>query len=210
MTHKSSSQSVDKKVVARIYGKGRGWAFSPSDFVDLGSREAIYTALHRLERKGTIRRVLRGIYDYPRYSELLRETLGPDIDEVARALARKSGWRIQPSGAAALNLVGLSTQVPGRFVYRSDGPSRSFEVGKTTLAFRQGALKEAGFRYPESGVIVQALKALGEDRITDDTIEQLRAWVPEVRRAAVEKDTRKATGWVYATVRRICEERTDG
>jgi hypothetical protein len=79
------------------------------DFLDLGGRPTVDSGLHRLEKRGEIRRVIRGIYDYPRFSKLLDQSLRPDIDQVARALARKFRWRIQPSGATALNFLGLST-----------------------------------------------------------------------------------------------------
>ena len=144
------SQSIEDKLVSRIYGSGRGWAFSQADFADLGSRSAIDSALYRRKREGIIRRVIRGIYDYPRDSKLLRGPVSPDIDQVAHALARKFAWRIQPDGATAQNLLGLSTQVPARIVYLSDGPDRSYSVGKTLLAFEHTALKEAGFKLPES------------------------------------------------------------
>lgn len=150
-------QSVETNILRKIYGHGRGWAFFQKDFSPLASREAVDLALHRLEKKGTIRRVLRGLYDYPRFSELLDQQLSPDIDQVACALARKFGWHIQPSGAAALNLMGLSTQVPGRYVYLSDGPARTYEVGKTELVFENTALKEAGFKLHKSALIVQGL-----------------------------------------------------
>src|ERR1035438_10354000 len=90
----------------------------------VASRLTVDSALHRLEKRGEIRRVIRGIYDYPRFSKLLDQHLSPDIDQVARALARKFRWRIQPTGAKALNFLGLSTQVPARAVYLSDGPDR--------------------------------------------------------------------------------------
>ena len=107
-------QSINNKAISRIYGRGRGWAFSPNDFVEGFSRDQIENALSRLCREGKIRRVCRGIYDYPKYSELLQQELSPDFDQVAQAFARKFSWRIQPSGDTALNLLGLSTQVPGR------------------------------------------------------------------------------------------------
>jgi hypothetical protein len=91
--------------------------------------------------------------------------VSPDIDQVAQALARKFGWRIQPGGAMAQNLQGLSTQVPARAVYLSDGPNRTYRIGDTTLIFKHTALKEAGFKLRESGLIVQALKSLGPDRV---------------------------------------------
>ena len=97
-------QSIEKKAYNKINREGRGWAFSPSDLAPLGSREAIDIALYRLTRKGLIRRVIRGVYVYPRRSELLDQELAPDIDQVAHALARKFGWRIQPSGPVATSL----------------------------------------------------------------------------------------------------------
>ena len=118
------AQSTENKVISRIRGTGMGWAFSPRDFLDLGERPTIDSALHRLVQQGKIRRIIRGIYDFPRASKFLKGPLSPDIDQVARALARKFRWRIQPSGATALNILGLSTQVPARIVYRSDGPDR--------------------------------------------------------------------------------------
>ena len=116
-------ESTENKVISRIYGKGRGWAFSRIDFSDLGSIEAIDQSLSRLAKKRQIRRVLRGLYDYPKFSNFLDKELSPDIDQIARALARKYGWTIQVSGNTALNILGLSTQLPGRFMYYSDGRS---------------------------------------------------------------------------------------
>lgn len=136
-------------------------------------------SLIRLTNRSTIRRVIRGVYDYPRYSELLEQEMEPDIHQVARALARKFGWRILPSGPAALNLTGLSTQVPSQYIFHSDGPDRTYQIGSIELRFKHRALKETGFRHPESGVIVQALKALGEANIDTGIIEGLRKWLPE-------------------------------
>ena len=204
------SQTIEEKVVAKIYGNGRGWSFSQKDFAGLGSRKAVDMALLRLTSKATIRRVIRGIYDYPRYSELLDKEMGPDIHQVARALARKFGWRIQPSGPAAMNLIALSTQVPSPYLYRSDGPDRTYEIGRTSIQFKHGALKEAGFRHDESGLIVQALKALGQVHITADTIQTVRQWLPTEKRSRVLKDTERVTGWVFAAIKRICQEGADG
>ena len=100
-------QSVDKKIVYRIYGLHRGWSFSKNDFLDLASDAAIRKALSRLEAKGTIRRVLRGLYDYPRISTLLKAPMGPDLDQVVRALARigrrRSSKRPRTSYTAAVH-----------------------------------------------------------------------------------------------------------
>lgn len=200
------NQSIEMTAYNRIRGRGRGWAFSPHDFARLGTRSSIDLALHRLHRKGVIRRVIRGIYDYPRSSELLGRELGPEPDQVAQALARKFGWRIQPSGVAAQNILGLSTQVPSKLVYLSDGPDRRYTVGKTTLEFKHTALKETGFKLRESSLIVHALKSLGPERITPEVLAKVRDWLAPELRLKVLSDTQTATGWIYAAIREICRE----
>ncbi|MGB9146659.1 MAG: DUF6088 family protein [Acidobacteriaceae bacterium] len=200
------AQSIENKALYRIRGTGEGWAFSPRDFLDLGKRRTVDSALHRLVRKGSIRRVVRGVYDYPRFSEFLNQQLSPDGDQVARAIARKFRWRIQPSGATALNLLGLSTQVPARAVYLSDGPDRVYEIGNSTLAFEHTALKEAGVKLKESGLIVQALRSLGPERITPEVISKIRAWLPKPLRGRVLADTKTATGWIYSAIQQIAQE----
>ena len=203
-------QTIENKIVSRIYGRGRGWAFSANDFSAEFGRSTVDWVFYNLVASGTIRRVFRGVYDYPKYSELLEQELSPDFDQVAQAFARKFNWRIQPSGDAALNLLGLSTQVPGRLVYLSDGPNRQYHVGDIdsfTLEFKKSALKDVGFKHRESGLVVQALKALGKERVDETVITTIRKQLDESACKRVLKDTVTATGWVYETIKRICGER---
>lgn len=200
-------QTIEDKIVSRIYGRGRGWAFGANDFSAEFGRGTIDWALSRLVASGTIRRVCRGVYDYPKFSALLQQELSPDFDQVAQAFARKFNWRIQPAGDAALNLLGISTQVPGRLVYLSDGPNRQYDIGLYTLEFKKSALKDVGFKYRESGLVVQALKALGQDRVDEAVIATLRKQLDETACKRVLKDTVTATGWVYEAIKRVCGER---
>jgi hypothetical protein len=204
--HDISMQPIEHKILSRIFGRGRGWAFTKIDFVAEFGEVNIHQALSSLAKAGKIRRVCHGVYDYPRYSELLGQIMSPDIDQVAQALARKFNWRIQPSGDAALNLLGLSTQVPGRWVYLSDGPSRQYTIGNHTLAFKKSVLKDVGFKYRESGLIVQALKALGKEHVDQSVIETIRQRLDRNKREPVLKDTRSVTGWIYQTIKQICGE----
>ena len=200
------SQPIEKKVVSRIYGRGRGWAFSKSDFIAEFGEQNIHQALSALNKAGTIRRVCHGLYDYPRQSKTLGQ-LSPDINQVAYALARKFNWRMQPSGDAALNLLGLSTQVPGKWIYLSDGPSRQYKIGLQTIAFRHAALKDTGLSHYESSLLVQGLKALGKEQVDEAAIEKLRHWLPTSLRKRVLHDTQKTTGWVFELIKHICEVR---
>jgi len=196
-------QSIESKVISRIYGKGRGWVFFKNDFIDLGHAAAIDQALSRLTKSQRIRRVMRGIYDYPKYSELLSQNLGSDIDQVAHALARKFGWTIQVSGNTALNVLGLSTQVPGSYLYLSDAKSCRYLIGKQELSFKKTRLKDIGLKYPESALLVQAIKSLNKNSLSAVERKQVRAYFDVKDGEHILKDTRYITTWVYEEIKRI-------
>lgn len=196
-------QPIESTIQRRISGKGQGWAFSERDFADVAGRSTIASALQRLEKKQKIRPVIRGLYEYPKFSKILGRHLSPDLDQAAKALARKFGWRIQPSGAMAANALALSTQVPGRAVYLSDGPDRSYRVGNRILVFKHTALKDAGFKLRESGLVVHALRHLGQKRIGPEVIATLRNKFPPAMRKKILADTVTATGWVRAAIEKM-------
>ena len=189
-----------------ISGHGRGWAFSSNDLLKKFSRQQADNVLSDLVKEGKIRRVCRGIYDYPKYSEFLKQDLSPDIDQVARAFARKFNWRIEVLGDTALNILGLSTQVVAKYIYLSDGSNRTYDILGTTLEFKKSSLKNIGFKYKESSLIVQALKALGKDRITEDVIESIRKRIEPKTYPKILKDTQSSTVWIYEAIKQICRE----
>lgn len=199
-------QSIDDKVISRIYGNGRGWSFFQNDFLDLGSADAIRKSLSRFEQVGTIRRVMRGIYDYPKFSKRLNTVLSPEIQQVAFALARKFNWRITPTGDTALNLLGLSTQVPGRYVYLCDGVHRVYDIGKVSIEFKKTALKEIGFKYRESDLLVQAIKVLGKEQITPQIIKQFKKALNQKMANKILKDTQHTTTWIYEVIKQVFAE----
>lgn len=199
-------QSIQDKISKRIYGNGGGWAFSHKDFIDLGSIEAIDVSLHRLEQVGKIRRVIRGLYDYPHYSKLLKCNLSPDIFQIAEAIGRKFKWRIQPTGAAALNRLNLSTQIPGRIVFLSDGPSRKYDVMGMKLEFKKTSLKDSSLQYLNSELLVQAIKALGRERIDRNIAEKIREHFNQAERAKILRDTQYVTCWIYEVIKDIFHE----
>ncbi len=202
-------QSIENKIIRKIYGKGRGWSFSQKDFMELGSPGAIDLSLARLNNTGKIRRIARGLYDYPAYSQLLECQLSPDLFQTAHALARKFNWQIQPNGAAALNKLGLSNQVPGKIIFLSDGPKRSYDIMGTALEFKKTGLKASKLNYPESEIIVQALKALEAKRIDEDIIKKIRKHFSPAERKRILKDTKYITGWIYEIIKKICNNDED-
>lgn len=204
-------KSIENKIVSRIYGFGRGWSFSRKDFSLLGGADSIDKALSRLVVKGTIRRLTRGLYDYPRYSKWLKADLGPDMDQVAHALARKFGWTIQVTGNAALNIIGISTQVPARFVYLSDGPSRSYLIQGNELTFRKSRFTHLNLKHPQSALLVQSIAALGQSSLTQDHVLIMarylspQAPVPEKQRMAIARDTQYVTSWIQEVITEVLE-----
>ena len=194
-----------EKALYFIAGHRRGWAFSSSDLSSIFTRREADDNLKYLAKKGKIRRISRGLYDYPKYSDLLKQELSPDIDQVARAFARKFNWRIEISGDSALNLLGLSTQILAKHIYLSDGPNRSYDIFGTTLEFKKSALKEIGFKHKESSLIVQALKALGKDRITPEIINKIRKQIDPKKYNKILFETKSAKIWIYEAVKQICK-----
>lgn len=199
-------QSIENKIYSIIKGNGKGYVFSAIDFTDKFNSSTVDWSLSNLHQEGKIRRLIRGLYDFPKYSELLQQNLSPDIDKVAYALARKFKWRIEPSSDTALYLLGLSTQVPGRYIYLSDGPKRIYEIFGNELEFKKIALKEVGFKYPESALLVQAIKGLGKNNITSKVITTLSNKIDEKYYSKIIKDTKTVTEWVYSIIKQVCQK----
>ena len=202
-------KNISESIFYFISGHGKGWAFSSNDLAGRFSRQQIDNTLSDLVGVGKIRRVSRGLYDYPRYSDLLQKTLSPDIDQVAYAYARKFSWRIEVSGESALNLLGISTQIPAQYVYLSDGPSKSYDIMGITLNFKKSSLKDIGFKYRESTLIVQALKALGKEHLTESVFAKIREQIDEKNYSKILRDTQGSTGWIYEAIKQICKPESE-
>lgn len=186
---------------------GRGWAFSSTDLIKKFDRQQIDNVLSDLVKINKIRRISRGIYDYPKYSDLLKQELSPDIDQVARAYARKFNWRIEVSGNTALNILNLSTQIQAKYIYLSDGPNKSYKIlDKISLEFKKSALKDIGFKYKESSLIVQSLKALGKEHVNNEIISKIRNQIESKMYEKILNDTQSVTVWIYEIIKEICKE----
>lgn len=194
-------QFVEGKIISRIYGHGREWCFSQIDFTDLGPRGTIDCALYRLERKGMIRRLTRGLYDYPRYSTFLGQLLGPDIEQAAQALSRKFKWHVVPNGPTALHILGVSTQVPAQYILISSGPNRSFDILGTQLELHHQKTQQTVFKYPESALIVQALQSLGMKRISLEIREAIRKRFDNKKWQRILLDTVSVSAWIHDQIK---------
>jgi hypothetical protein len=202
---KKSPQAIDSRVLATIHRHGRGSVFVPADFLRIGSREAVDLALHRLARKGTIRRLARGVYDFPKEHPVLGP-LTPSADVVARALAGRDRTRLQPAGAYAANTLGLSEQVPAKAVFLTDGPARTVRIGTTTIQLRQTTARNMATAGRLSGLLIQALRELGKEHVTPERREHLKRTLPAEKRRELIKDLKLAPAWMHAIFRELAEE----
>lgn len=199
------TQSIDSKILAAIRRQGRGSVFVPAEFLEIGSRRAVDVALHRLSRKGEIRRLARGVYDFPQEHQVLGP-LSPSAEAVAKALAGRDRTRLQPAGAYAANTLGLSEQVPAKAVFLTDGPSRTVKIGPTTIQLRRTTAKNMETAGRLSGLLIQAFRELGKDHVTPERREHLKRTLPAEKRRELVKDLRLAPAWMHAIFRELAEE----
>jgi hypothetical protein len=191
------------KIRDRIIQSKAGTVFVPSDFKDITELTTINMALSRLCEEKVIRRVMRGVYEYPKYSNLLQEFINPSPDKIARALARNYGWTIVPCGDTALNLLGLSTQVPNVWSYVSDGTYRTYVFDNIILKFKHTTNKEiTGISY-KTALVIQAVKALGNGSINDKVITKLSKYLSEEEKRMLLIEAKYATAWIYEIIKQI-------
>src|SRR5436853_64528 len=168
-------QTMRNQILRRIEHFEYGNAFSAKDFLDIASRTTIDVALHSLTHEGRIRRISRGLYDRPRFNAALGGQLSPDIDEAAQAIARRQRWKIVPEGAWAANLLGLSTQVPAKIIYLTDGPNNEVPIGRRGIYFKHARPKALAGLEGKFALVVQALRHLGKEAVGPREIAMLNA-----------------------------------
>jgi hypothetical protein len=184
---------------------GRGSVFVPSDFLAIGSRSAVDLALHRLTKRGTIRRLARGVYDYPKLHPVLG-LLSPSAETIAQALAGRDRTRVQPSGASAANALGLSEQVPANAVFLTDGQSRTIRIGPMTIQLRRTTPRNMAAAGRLSGLIIQAFRELGKEKVTEARIAHLKRTVPANEWRKLLADLKLAPVWMHPILRELAEE----
>jgi hypothetical protein len=199
-------QTKHNQIVARIEQLDLGKAFSAKDFLDIASRTMIDVTLASLAQSGKIRRIKRGLYDMPRMNAALGGKLSPDIDEAAQAIARRQRWKIVPEGAWAANLLGLSTQVPSKITYLTDGPNNEVLIGRRSIHFKHARPKAMAGLEGKFALVVQALRYLGKEGVGAREIETLRRTLSSPEKRRLVKDTRFGVDWIYEVAKGIAEK----
>lgn len=194
-----------QEIKQRICSSENGSVFIPSDFFDITDAVKVNVCLSRLVKENTIRRILRGVYEFPEYNDFLQEFIATSPDKIAHALARNYGWTIVPCGDTALNLLGLSTQVPAVWSYVSDGTYKDYEFDKISIKFKRTTNKEISKIAYKTALIIQALKALGKSKINNSVIERISSGLNSDEKKNILTDAKYATAWVYETIKEVCK-----
>lgn len=187
----------------KIIESEKGTVFVASDFADISDNMKVGVCLSRLENEKLLRRIMRGVYDKPEYNSFLQEYIEPSPDKVANAIARNYGWTIVPCGDTALNLLGLSTQVPAIWLYVSDGPYKEYSFNNTTIKFKHTANKEISKLSYKTSLVIQALKALGKENIDNNVIVKLTKGLTDDEKKNMLNEAKSTTSWIYEYIKSI-------
>lgn len=179
--------------------------FISKDFISDVDYETVRKTLSRLCEKSEIKKISRGYYYKPIYLSIINDYSKPNIDSYAKAIARNMNWKIFPTGNTALNEFGLSTQVPSNYSYISSGRTISYEVDKIVILFTHRSSRETDFSYI-TGSVIQALKAIGQDNITDEIINKISSRLLKEEKKLILLESKNSSAWIYEMIKLICKE----
>ena len=201
---------IGDKILRRVRGHGRGeWVGTPHDFIDLGSRDAVDKALSRLVKQGILRRIGRGLYDYPRLSKILKRPAPPNINAAIDAIARRDNISILPDGIVAAHHLGLTNAVPAQLNYITNGASRTVKVGGRTLKLRHASQRLMAWQNRSGAPVVQALAWLGKNIADDrDLVDTLRNRLsPETKQDLID-GIKLLPAWMIPVVRQVSSNKS--
>jgi hypothetical protein len=165
------------------------------DFLDYGNSESVKKALLRLKEKEILVRLAHGIYLYPKVDKELG-VLFPSTEDIAKAIARRDKARIVLTGVQALNKLGLSTQVPMKVVYLTDGAARSIKVGKRTITFKKTSPKNLLAKGEISSLVIQALKTIGQSKVDNVILLKIHKLLKKEKSENILSDAKLAPAWI--------------
>ena len=186
---------VENKVAAALKNLKEGSILFVDDFLDYGNVESIKKSLLRLKEKGVLIRLAHGIYLYPKTDNELG-VLYPSVEEIAAAIARRDKARIVPTGIQALNKLGLSTQIPLKAVYLTDGAARIVKIGNRTITFKKASPKNLMAKGKLSGLVIQALKSMGKDNLGEEMLIRIEHILKKEKKENIMHDAKLAPGWI--------------
>lgn len=201
-------QSTDDKILIKIRKAGRGSLFFTDDFIKYGTAKAVSKALERLAAKEEIYRVARGVYTRLEKDPILG-TIKPSTESIAEAIRRRDKAKIIPTGAMAMNALGLSTQVPMNVVYLTNGTARKINLGKRNIVFKKTTPKNLAAIGKISSLVIQALKEIGKDKATENEIELVLKHLEKEEPYRLEHDIKLAPEWIRIIMRKALKTETN-
>lgn len=183
--------------------------FFANDFLGIASNATVRQILKRLADERKIQRIIDGFYYNPKYSELIGEYEAVSIHELALAIARKYNWNIAPYSSTALNLLGLSTQVPTHYKYISSGRYKEYKIGDTILEFKKVNLGEIANMSLKTATVIQAIKSLGKENINAQVMQKIRENLTQEERTDLMNESKSVPAWIYEVIREICEGKNE-
>lgn len=195
------------QILKRIESAGRGSLFVIPDFVDIASRQVIRQSLLRMEERNILKRVIRGIYEYPLFNDFLNEFVAPSPNLVAETIARMNQWAVVPYGDTILNLMKLSTQVPAQWIYISSGPYKTYRYDHAVIKFHHTASRDIINMGRKTLEIIQVLKALGKDHLDSALLAKIGNSLTPDEKKLILSETKYSTQWIHEAIKTICSSK---
>ncbi len=187
---------IKNKILNRIKEKNYG-AFTSADFIDIDNYKLISKTLERLEDEKIISRARRGVYYLPKYNKTFNMYSVYNINDIALAIARQFNIVIIPSGNYALNIIGLSTQVPSKYIYITNGSYNEYDVGNNKIYFKHSTSREITNLPYKILVSIQALKTIGKDNIDDNIRNKISNFLSNDDKKYLKNNNLRITSWIY-------------
>lgn len=198
---------IGRKIISNIKKCGRGTIFFPGNFATYGDIKSVSKTLERLNNDEIIIRLSNGIYLYPKIDKALGlGVLYPSVEDVARQVARRDRARIAPTGAYALNLLGLSTQVPMNVVFLTDGSQRKIKLGNNrTITFRHTVPRNLAFTNKTAQLATFALRELGQQNVRAEHLLALRLVFSTIKEESILSDYKLMPAWIRKIIKSFYE-----
>lgn len=195
-------QSSHGQIEIKVKKSAKGKIFFADDFVKFGSSENIRKVLSRLEKEGLLERLAQGIYLVPKRDALLG-TLYPTIEEIALEIAKRDKARIAPTGSLALFQLGITTQIPLKAVYLTDGAQRIIAIGNRTIQFKKTTPRNLAIKDHLLLLITQALKEIGQHKVTDLHLQKLQSFALQLDSEILKSQLKLTPVWVQKRIHEL-------
>ena len=197
-------KSIHNQIKNIVTKKRKGTIVFTDDFKKIGDGGTIRVSLFRLCKEGVLIRLANGIFLYPKIDKKFGlGVIYPSIFEIANEIAKREKARLMPTGVYAMNRLGLSTQVPAKVIFLTDGSPRTIKIGQNaTIKFQKTTAKNLAFKGKITQLVCFALKEIGENNITDEHLKKIKQILSLESNKIIEHDAELAPEWISKIILR--------